>query len=222
MKQCIILHSCAKYHFILDEFFQHFEQHFLYEDYDIYHITERIPYYKHYTTNIVLKDESWRDRFVKALDQIQCETFLYLQEDMLILHTEPEVIAGAFRIYHDVKDQGCVIIKLGTFHDFTLNQTAFDLSGHPIFIQNNGPYVMSHQPPAIFNKEFFIKTLYKEHNVWTHECEVSEEINNGIYGNIFALCIGRPYYPVNKSDIITSHHAIRKGIYIKYDTKTTT
>lgn len=214
MSACVILHSCEKYHFILDEFFEHFEEHFPYKEFTVYHITEKLPYTKPYTQNIVLNDDSWRDRFVKALEQIPHDNFLYLQEDMIILHVDAPTILGAIPIHESNAVFGCVITKLGAFHDFTLQPTVYKLNQHPIFIQSSGPYVMSHQPPAIFNKHFFLKTLYREHNVWTHECEVSDEMNMGKYGRAFALCIGNVFYPVNKSEIITSHHAIRKGIYV--------
>lgn len=218
MKTCVILHSCDKYHYILDEFFEHFEEHFPYHDFTVYHITEQKSYTRPYTHNISVGSSSWSERFTIALKDIPEDNFIYLQEDMIIFNVDAPAVMGCVVLHEANVENNFYITKMGTFHDFTLMPTNYQLAyKYPVWLQAEGPYVMSHQPPAIFNKEFFLKTLEREHDVWTHECQVTDEINSGKYGQINVLCVGNLFYPVNKSEIVTSHHAIRKGAYVKYD-----
>jgi hypothetical protein len=218
MTTCVIIHSCDKYHYILDEFFEHLETHFPISAFTIFHITETLQYEKPYTHNIVANDTSWSNRFVIALNQIPFDNFLYLQEDMILTNVDKDILPLVVNLHEINQEHKCMITKCGTFHDFKLQPTNMILNNtYPIFIQADGDYIMSHQPPAIFNKTFFLRTLYREHNVWTHECEVTTEIKKGQYGELFALCIGNIFRPINKSEIITSHHAIRKGIYVPHN-----
>lgn len=218
MSTCVILHSCDKYHYILDEFFEHFEEHFPYMDFTFYHITETQPYVKPYSHNIVANDKSWSKRFKLTLKEIPEDNFIYLQEDMIIFNVDGPAVMGCVVLHEANIENDFYITKMGAFHDFRLSDTHYQLAyKYPVWLQVDGPYVMSHQPPAIFNKEFFLSTLEREHDVWTHECEVTDEIKDGKYGTVNVLCVGNLFYPVNKSEIITSHHAIRKGTYVKYD-----
>ena len=215
MSTCVILHSCDKYHYILDEFFEHFEEHFPYKDFTVYHITETKRYNRPYTHNISIESGSWSERFTLALKEIPEDNFVYLQEDMIILNVDGPAVMGCVALHEMNLKNNFYITKMGAFHDFRLSCTDYYLlDKYPVWIQVEGSYVMSHQPPAIFNKEFFAQTLQREHDVWTHECEVSDEINAEKYGQVNVFCVGNVFYPVNKSEIITSHHAIRKGVYV--------
>lgn len=216
MKTCVILHSCDKYHYILDEFFDHLEEHFPIDQFTIFHITETLPYNRPYTHNIVANHSSWSDRFIIALNQIPFNNFLYLQEDMILTYVDQDAVMACVKLHEINYEHNGYITKIGCFHDFNVQNTGYVLlEKYPVWIQTDKPYIMSHQPPAIFSKYFFLRTLYREHNVWTHECEVTDEIVQGMYGPVLVLCVGNMYAPVNKSDIMTSHHAIRKGQYVK-------
>lgn len=217
MNTCVVINSCDKYEFILDEFFSHLEANFPYQYFDIYHITENSSYSKPYTHTIITNESCWKRRFMAGLGEIKSDNFIYLQEDFLVLNSQHDVIVNAINMHESISE--LVITKLGTNSEFQVDFTGYCLNNHPIFCQFTGDYLMSHQPVAIFDKEFFIDTLKDIDNPWSHECDISKKIDNLDYGIKEIWCIGQIYKP-NRSDIIRIHHAIRKGIYVPYDNKT--
>lgn len=210
----VAIHTCDKYYFILDEFFNLFEKYFPINYFDIFLSTETLEYKKPYITNIITGVGSWSDRFNKFLQTFQHQHFIYLQEDFLIQNVNTYLLDLAILVHQELNSK---ITKFGSSYDFSLYEYG-SIENIPIYLQKDGNYIMSHQPVTLFEKQFFLDTIQNQHDCWSHELDVTKEISNGKYGNIQAYCIGNIYIP-NKSDIVTIHHAIRKGQYVRLSDK---
>lgn len=217
MTTAIVIHSCDKYHFVLDEFFKYFGfymDHFKRLSLPVYLTTEELDYEYDGVTLIKTGTDEWSTRLAVALRQIEARNIILIQEDFFFTGIHPNAIDFAIK-FHNTFDAD--ITKLGSFYEFSLTQTPVFLGckeEFPIYEQKGGDYIMSHQPVGIFNKTFLMDTLQIPYDPWHHEIRVSEEIKDGKYGEVKVFTIGKIYSPTNKSDIMTSHHAIRKGQYI--------
>lgn len=209
MKPAIVIHSCDKYNYILGDFFKHFKKWPEFYNYNIYLTTEKLPYQENNVVNIMTGDFSWSKRLAIALEQI-CETdFILFQEDFFVTYFDPLFLEKAILLHHKYD---CDITKLASFHEFNLTEIHDSVENLPVYEQRGGTYIMSHQPPAIFKKQFMLKTLYEALDPWQHECQISDEIKADKYGDVRVLTVGNIHRP-NKSEIITIHHAMRKGQY---------
>lgn len=213
MKPAVIVHTCDKYSYILPEFLEAYKKFNLHKLLTTYITTEEKTFSDNDVINIVTGNGEWSDRLNIACKQIPNEDIMLMQEDFIIQNINLNVINAAFNFHKQFQSH---ITKLGAFYEFKVYNTGlycYDLK-YPVWIQENSPYMMSHQPIAFFNKSFLMETLKTPYSAWEHECRITEKINNNDYGNIRIYNIGQIHYP-NRSDIIDIYHAIRKGQYVK-------
>ena len=217
-KPAVIIHTCDKspYIDIWDRFVEAFEYYFPFElEWPIYWVNEEINFGWGHAKQIKTGKGEWSDRLKIALNQIPEEHILYLQEDFIIQNINKSLLVQAYDIHSREND----ITKLANNYEFTtrkINNKFVDdgIIKLPIVYQNTGLYLMSHQPVAFFNKQFLLSTLEKSYGPSEHEMDISKQIDYEKSRMIpYIMCIGNVYYP-NKSDIITIHHAIRKGQFI--------
>lgn len=218
-KPAIIVHTCDKkpYSDIWDTFTSAFVRHFPIDlNWPTYFVNEELDYHMYSAKQIKTGKGEWSDRLKIALNQIPEEHILYFQEDFIIEYVSKELLQQAYEIHHREND----ITKLANNYEFTTirihNKFINDgLQKLPLWHQDTGLYLMSHQPVAFFNKKFLLSTLDKSYGPSEHEMDISKQINYQKSKIIpYIICIGNVYYPVNKSDIITIRHAIRKGQFI--------
>ena len=212
-KPAVVIHSCDKYSWILPEFFSHFNKHFPFElGWPVYFCNEEadiLTTAKH----IKAGTGSWSVRLKYILEMIEEKDILYIQEDFFLQYCNVEWLQKAADLHMRHKSN---ITKLGSNYEFTLTGPFMDIefgphasAELPIYIQESGLYMMSHQPVAIFNKEFLLSTLTEDCGPSEHEINTSKKMQGMIKPPI---CIGQVFCP-NKSQIFTIHHAIYKGIY---------
>lgn len=215
MNTALIIHSCDKYNYILPEFFEKFNQ--FKPDIEklgipVWLTTEEKP--SELCANILTGKGEWSTRLKFAINTLpsSVKNIILFQEDFIVKKIDTKSIEYAIEV-HDAFDYQ--ITKLASFYEFSLIPKGYTFLENPIFQQKGGHYTMSHQPVAIFNKDFLLSTLETPNDPWHHECKVTEEINAGKYGEVNICTIGKIYNP-NKSDIIDIHHAIRKGEHYAY------
>ena len=106
-------------------------------------------------------------------------------------------------LYKFHNDYGSDITKTGSFKTFSLLKTSVE----NIYAQKYGYYLMSHQPVAIFNKEFLISTLSEEQNASEHEMYWSERIKEN---SVF--CFGKNEFDHQMFNSVFGYkHVISKG-----------
>lgn len=157
--------------------------------------------------DIHVGDERWDIRMRGILEGYTCRDVIYLQEDFLITQADMNSIERAYKLH---VDKNAIITKLGNNYEFQTAYYPAHINGHPVKWQTRfSQYLMSHQPVAIFNREFLLSTISEEtYNASIHEIKVSDWLKGD---NRKIFCVGEGHYPKNYSDILTFEHAIRKG-----------
>lgn len=178
-------------------------------DFPVYHASESLEVKN--VHNIKTGEGSWSKRLRAALDQIPGDHVLYMLQDFI-----PKFIcqiALAEAVYYHVRSAND-ITKLGLSEFFNVERQLFPLSRrYSLYKQKTGPYLISHQPIAIWYKPFLYKTLDGDITAAQHEmldvpCTVecidyyNPQINNDPHKDF-----GR---------IIEYHHALFQGQKIEY------
>ncbi len=214
-KPAVVIHSCDKYSWILPEFFSYFNKNFPFElEWPIYFCNEEVDVITtlYNRKHIKAGTGSWSARLKYILENIEEKDILYIQEDFFLQYCNTEWLQMTANLHGSIKSN---ITKLGSNYEFTLegpfthdffNKIDCEL---PIYLQRSGLYMMSHQPVALFNKEFLLSTLTEDCGPSEHEINTSKKMQNMEKPPI---CIGQVFCP-NKSQIFTIHHAVYKGVY---------
>lgn len=144
-----------------------------------------------------------------CLDHLESDDVIYLQEDFLIRDVDCDAVEEAYLLH---KKKNAFITKLGNNYEFTTHKLGYKVGRHQVYLQNpNDEYLMSHQPVAIYNKEFLMRSLreLQSTNASAHELDGSKWMRaNGLTK---VLCIGESHRPKNYSEVFHFEHAIRKG-----------
>lgn len=150
----------------------------------------------------------WYERMLRCLNRLTARDVIYLQEDFLIKSVNMHLLEEAYWFH---KKKNAHITKLGNNYEFKTHKYPARIDEHQIYIQDiNDEYLMSHQPVAIFNREFLISTLSElTPDASTHEIKGSQIMRERGQGKVF--CVGEANWPKNYSDIFHIEHAIRKG-----------
>lgn len=217
MTTAILIHSCDKYNFVLPEFFRRFKKFNLDKKFETFLTVEDEVFTSSDITTLRTNFGPWSERLAVAVKYIQADNIILFQEDFFVINVDYKALEGALSLHTQNKAH---ITKLGSFFEFNLEDAGFAIEGEnaaiPVYKQKGGMYVMSHQPVAIFNKKFLFSTLDEHRDPWEHEIKTSEEINAGKYGEVNIFTVSNIHNP-NYSDIITTHHAIRKGMFVPYE-----
>ena len=144
-------------------------------------------------------DHGWSDRLITALENIEEEYLLYIQEDMWLKH---EVDPGLFQnAYRFVERSGINILRvhrlntLSSNKDF-LHKTDYFVNDHRLLkIDKKAGYLMNHQP-AIWKKSFLQEVLVYGESFRDNEFEGTERIRKyddpKIYHLNYDWCYGMP------------------------------
>ena len=178
-------------------------------NFPVYHASESMTIKN--VNNINTGDGSWSQRLRTALDQLPYDHIIYMLQDFIPKFICQISLEEAIK-YHVRTDND--ITKLGLSEFFNVQRKPFSLSRrHYIYSQTTGPYLISHQPIAIWRKSFLYNTLYGDITAAQHEmldvpCKVE--------------CLDY-YRPQINSDphkdfgtIIEYHHALFQGKNIEY------
>lgn len=161
-----------------------------------------------FPVDIYVGDSPWNVRMREILSSYDCRDVIYLQEDFLITSVNMGLVE---QCYHFHKKKKAIITKLGSNYEFLGGTFVDTIDYHPVYKQNpSDEYLMSHQPVAIFNREFLMQSITdKTPDASSHEINGSKWMRKNNLTRVY--CVGWNYRPVNKSDIFTFQHAIRKG-----------
>lgn len=214
MSYAIVCQACDRYESIFKTFLDCIEPHLYHEEKNtgqiyartLFFATEEIDVKRENVVNIKTGPGSWSKRLRTILESPELSDYsdcLYLQEDFLITNIDWTTVNKAYQ-FHKFIDAD--ITKLGRNHEFHTFGTQYKIRGHEVTKQREkDTYLLSHQPIAFFNKDFLLRTLVEDCGPSEHEINTSKNIPAEVY------CVGKGYYPTNKSDIITYLHAVRRG-----------
>lgn len=204
----ILIHTCDDYSWTWPIFFSCLNKHWDYR-WPTFFAAEKEYCYLNKGAYIYTGKHEWSERLKIALEYIETDHIIYLQEDFWTLKIEYNYLEAAVDFHIN---QGAHITKLGTNYEFTYDKISM-MGRLPVHKQKIGsPYVMSHQPIAIFDKEYLLKAI----DMYNKPCGPSEFeegvtrlINSGRL-HTSAYCIGPMHMP-NQSNIWTIEHGVRKG-----------
>jgi len=198
MDLALLVHACDKYSFVFKRFLKAF---------DIFNLN--IPcYFSTESTNIKSKkfenintnENVWSLRLNQSLLKIKEKNVVILQEDFIVNSFNENLFCDLYKFHNDY---GSDITKTGSFKTFSLLKTSVE----NMYAQKYGYYLMSHQPIAIFNKEFLISTLNEKQNASEHEMYWSEKIKEN---SIF--CFGKNEFDHQMFNPVFGYtHVISKG-----------
>jgi hypothetical protein len=198
MSLALLVHACDKHSFVFERFLNAFEYFNL--DIPCYFSTESSSINNKKFKNININESIWSKRFKLVLNNIQEKNIVLLQEDFIVKYFNKELFLSLYN-FHNEQDSD--ITKTGSFPTFSLKNTSYK----NIYAQNNGHYLMSHQPIAIFKKEFLLSTLDIDQNASQHEMYWSEKIKNK---KIFCYGLNHLEHQMN-NEIFAYEHVIRQG-----------
>ncbi|QOX80331.1 hypothetical protein FY034_15765 [Trichlorobacter lovleyi] len=158
MKTAVLMHTFDQRAFIWPKFFEYFMHSFpTSNEFSYYFANEAVDFdIPNFFRHIPTGTGEWSERLTIALDRIQEDTVLYLQEDFLLTSVNQEALFNALA-WH--KNHGNLITKLGSHNFFHTEPTDEILLGHKILKHCTGSmFAMSHQPIAIFNSAFLRHT----------------------------------------------------------------
>lgn len=208
MKIAALIHTCDKYSWTWPIFFSCLNKSWDYR-YPTYFTNEVVDYDCGKAFQIKTGEGPWSWRLRHALESIEADHIIYLQEDFWTKYIEHYYLNAILNVH---VSYGADITKLGTNYEFSVDKIA--TMGHlPISEQRkNSQYIMSHQPIAIFRKQYLIDVLdYRSIPEGPSEFElgVTEDINNGKI-ETKSICVGSIYIP-NRSTVWAIEHGVRKG-----------
>jgi hypothetical protein len=197
----VFVMACDKYEFIYKPFFYFAKKNL---PLPFYFFTEGISG-KDYTP---IGDLAWNERLDCCLQLLNSYSdILFLQEDFLIKNVNMPALEAAYDFHKKKKAQ---ITKLGNNYEFNCSPIGKSIYGLSVYLQNFADeYLLSHQPVAIYNREFLLQTISeKTDNASMHEWVGSNIMREKGFNKVF--CIGPKFNP-NKSLIFEIEHAIRGG-----------
>jgi hypothetical protein len=149
----------------------------------------------------------WDERMKRCLSLLNSRDVIYLQEDFLIQYVNVGLLEKAVQLH---RKHNTYITKLGKNYEFKTYLWPAQLDTLKVYIQDvYDKYLLSHQPVAIFDREFFLESLSElTPDASSHEIIGSNWMRSN--GRLGVFCVGETHYP-NRSDIFTIDHAIRKG-----------
>ncbi len=204
---CIFVLACEKYKWIYPHFF-HFANKNLFQnpEYTIpFYFFAEEPYLEH---TQVIPGEKWGDRFWATLSILsKYKNVIYLQEDFLIKSVNIDIVKECLDLHNRHNNH---ITKLGNNYEFKTYKFPDRVGCFDIYKQyKEDIYLMSHQPVAIFNREFLLSTISEDTmDASSHEINGSKIMRETKQTKV--MCVGESFNP-NKSIIFEIEHAIRKG-----------
>ena len=144
-------------------------------------------------------DHGWSDRLIMALDNIDEEYLLYVQEDMWLKHKiDDDLFQNAFRF---VERNDINVLRLHRLNILSsnrdyLHKTNYIVNDHRLLkIDKTAGYLMNHQP-AIWKKSFLQEVLVYGESFRDNEFEGTERIRQyddpKIYHLNYDWCYGMP------------------------------
>src|SRR3990172_4480560 len=175
MKPAILIHTFDGYKWCWPYFYHCFKQHCapLFQ-WPIYFCNETETVTFKGMKQIKTGHGAWSTRLQHALDHIPERDIIYMQEDFLITHCNIEALVSAYNIH---LSEECNITKLATNHEFFVRLLGMNvIDGLPLYKQpTKSPYIMSHQPIAIFQRTWLSSTLSEPMDASQHELQWSQK-----------------------------------------------
>ncbi|NBQ16747.1 hypothetical protein EBU24_00325 [bacterium] len=198
MDLALLVHACDKYSFVFERFLKSFDNFNL--NIPCYFSTESTEIKNKRFQNININEDIWSTRLKQSLLKIKETNIILIQEDFIINNFNKDLFLDLYKFHNDYNSD---ITKTGSFKTFSLLKTSIK----NIYAQKHGYYLMSHQPIAIFNKQFLMSTLNEKQNASEHEMYWSERIQEN---NIF--CFGKNDFDHQMFNPIFGYkHVISKG-----------
>lgn len=164
----LILHTCDKYNWLWKGWEYYFKKFWKYDNEIIFvneTITEIPDNCKHFPTG----SGQWSDRLIKALDNIQSDYVIYMQEDFWPIK-EPPNIESLFNILKKENLDAIRICEPSIY--YSLIDTEYENIKQFLL---NSDYLITHQF-SIWNKRFFRKSLVSNETPWDHEIKGTERL----------------------------------------------
>ena len=144
-------------------------------------------------------DHGWSDRLIMALDNIEEEYLLYVQEDMWLKHlVDHDLFHNAFRFAErtDINVLRLTRLNILSSDKTFLHKTNYFVNDHRLLkIDKKAGYLMNHQP-AIWKKSFLQEVLIYGESFRDNEFEGTERIRQYDDPKIYHLnhdwCYGMP------------------------------
>lgn len=217
MSTAILVHSKDCNRFLLEEFFENFDELML--TYPTTLSTENIPYVNFCSSynNVLTGDGLWSERLRIVLKEIKEDNIIFFLEDMIVKKINIESVKKI--VDWHIKNNNDAT-KFGVHPFFNIKSKEKSVAGLDVYEQDIQPYRISHQPVCIFKKEFLEATIQEDVTPWEHECRINDQLTSGKFGNRKIYCVGRLGKSYDNGtlvgDVIEYYHALSGGKRIPY------
>lgn len=166
----IVVHACDRYELLFQGFEYFFKKYWPMDTIigNYYFLTEETDYKSNIFTNIKTGKGEWTQRLHTALQKIDEEYIIYMQEDMWFSEIlSADTINGIVKFALDEKLQ---LMKLNSSEVYKTTATDTVITGLRVGVLDNeaSNYLMSHQV-SIWNKELLMSQLIYNEHPWRNE-----------------------------------------------------
>jgi len=183
-KISILVHTCDSYKFLWKGFVHYWKQYWVDKSIVKYFCNEEKDVNFDGFLNIKTGKGEWSDRLEIALNLIQTEYVLYVQEDMWLKKSLPKNLLRKLLNIMEERDILCIRI-------FPKNKLcSYEFETPPLRkMSRNSLYLLNHQI-SIWNREFFLTCLEKHETPWVNEKEGTKRLRDRPEGDkIYQYCV---------------------------------
>ena len=165
---CVIIHTCDKYEFCWEMWYKQLTKYWIH-DVKIYFVNENKPVFFPGVEQLKTGAGEWSDRLIRALDMIDYDNVLYMQEDAWMI--KPLDLGWWYHLYN--------ITNADAIRLFPANDKMYKIDSDYRFA-NDSPYLVTHQP-SIMKKAFLRACLEPGESPWTNEIKGTKRIRGKGY-----------------------------------------
>jgi|688.fasta_scaffold355310_3 hypothetical protein len=192
----LILHTCDKYEFCWNPFFQAFDNGKL--ELPKYFCSETLSVSREGWLNIKTGKGNWSDRLVSILEEVKTPYIVYMQEDFWpYQEMDMELFNFCFEeLKRDNLSAFYITRKPPPNPEYGIFKAHSIFKDHEVFdFEAESPYLMNHQF-AIWNRVELLKQLERGETPWENEIKGTERIRSRKEHNLYRLIDFKWYHAV--------------------------
>ena len=183
---CVIIHTCDDYEFCWEGWYRSYQKNWdMNLNVDMFFVNEEKQISYENLIQLKTGKGEWSDRLLFALNRLEYENVLYIQEDVWILKK-----IDITKYYEDFLFMNMDALRFlnsvtGSSRHYSFEKGIY--SENYLKFSKDSDYLISHQP-SIWKKKFLIKCLNTGENPWINEIDGTERIRNSDkHPNIYSV-----------------------------------
>jgi len=196
---CMLVHTCDKYNFCWEGWYLSFLKNWNNEKIKVFFVNEEKNIFYENIKQIKTGFGEWSDRLIFALNKINYENILYIQEDMWF---NKKIDINSYFFDFIEYEMDALRLLNGVYGNSRHYQFEDNVYNNKYLkFHKNSQYLISHQP-SIWKKNFFLENLEIGENPWNNEINGTNRIiRNKKKHSIYSVIGLEEWY----------NHVVRKG-----------